>query len=126
MYKIKNLEHSWDRRNNVHSKIEQRKTSSFSWTQIENLGKVIIKLFLNEGPIGTPLKIGGKNVKLKNNLWDEKTSNTQPLKNGKSTFFSDSNEPLYAVNKKSIKDKEQGNKLIKCKKGEEINSYNYD
>ena len=90
---------------------------------MENLGKAIIKLFLNDGPIGTPLKIGGKNIKLKNNPWDESTSN---IRNGKYTFFSDSNEPLYAVNKKSIKDKEQGNKPIKCKKGEKINSYNYD
>ena len=51
---------------------------------MENLGKAIIKLFLNDGPIGTPLKIGGKNIKLKNNPWDESTSN---IRNGKSIFF---------------------------------------
>ena len=80
---------------------------------MENLAKVIIKSLLNDGLIGTPLKIGGKNVKLKNNTWDEKTSNTQPQRNGKSTFFSDSDEPLYVVKDKSISDKEQKNEPIK-------------
>ena len=37
---------------------------------MDNLAKVIIKLFLDDGLVGTPLKIGGENVKLKNNPWE--------------------------------------------------------
>ena len=98
---------------------------------MDNLSKVIIKLFLDDGLIGTPLKIGGENVKLKNNPWEESNSNTQPLRNGRSTFFSDSNKPLYVVNEKisktsSDKELKNGKVLIKCKKGEEVNSDNYE
>ena len=94
---------------------------------MDNLANVIIKLFLDDGLIGTPLKIGGENVKLKNNPWEESNSNTQPLKNGRSTFFSDSDKPLYVINEKASSDKEpkKGNVPIKCKKGEEVRSDNY-
>jgi hypothetical protein len=54
---------------------------------MDNLAKVIIKLFLDDGLIGTPLKIGGENVKLNNNPWEEVNSNALPLRNGRSTFF---------------------------------------
>ena len=54
---------------------------------MDNLAKVIIKLFLDDGLIGTLLKIGGENVKLKNNPWEEVNSNALPLRNGRSTFF---------------------------------------
>ena len=95
---------------------------------MDNLAKVIIKLFLDDGLVGTPLKIGGENVKLKNNPWEESNSNTQPLRNGRSTFFSDSDKPLYVVNEKSNSDKElkKGKEPIKCKKGAEVNSDNYE
>ena len=95
---------------------------------MDNLAKVIIKLFLDDGLIGTPLKIGGENVKLKNNPWEESNSNAQPLRNGRSTFFSDSNKPLYVVNEKTSSDKElkKGKVPIKCKEGEEVNSDNYE
>ena len=95
---------------------------------MDNLAKVIIKLFLDDGLVGTPLKIGGENVKLKNNPWEESNSNTQPLRNGRSTFFSDSDKPLYVVNEKSNSDKElkKEKEPIKCKKGAEVNSDNYE
>ena len=81
----------------------------------KDLSKVIVKLFKDDGLFGNQILIKGeKDAKLKLNPWEEKHNNEQPIQNGRNTFFSDKNEPLFFNNSK-----------ITSKKGEEVNASNY-
>lgn len=82
---------------------------------LKDLSKVIVKLFKDDGLFGNQILIKGeKDAKLKLNPWEEKPSNEQPIQNGRNTFFSDKNEPLFFNNSK-----------ITSKKGEEVTASNY-
>ena len=86
-----------------------------------NLAKVIIPLFLDDGLIGCSLKIKSEGSNIKNNPWDKNDTNTQPLEKGKITIFGDKNQPLYIEN-----ENKKEKIYIKCEKGEEINTDNYE
>lgn len=88
---------------------------------MENLAKVIIPLFLDDGLMGCSLQIKCDGSNLKNNPWDRNDTNTQPLEKGKVIIFGDKNQPLYIEN-----EKENKKIYIKCEKGEEINTDNYE
>ena len=84
----------------------------------KSLPKVIFDLFIDDGLIGSNIKIIGDDANFKNFPW-ENPSKTQPFKNGKYIFFSDKENHLYIVNEKD-------KILLKCEKGEEINTNNYE
>ena len=82
---------------------------------LKDLSKVIVKLFKDDGLVGNQILIKGeKDAKLKLNPWEEKANNEQPIQNGRNTFFSDKNEPLFFNNSK-----------ISSINGEEVNASNY-
>ena len=88
---------------------------------MENLAKVVIPLFLEDGLMGCSLQIKCDGSNLKNNPWDKNDSDSQPLEKGKVIIFGNKNNPLYIEN-----EKENKKVYIKCEKGEEINTDNYE
>ena len=89
-------------------------------SELNNLSKAIIKLFIDDGLNSNNLKlIGDDDVKLKNFPWEKTSSNIQPFRNGKYIIFGDKNKPLFLGSEKTIIP-------LDCEKGEEINTNNYE